>query len=147
MFSFQLLPMVNRIFFRCFGMSCFVCIHVVNWFSILWKSNQSDNIKPIFPRSDRVDSTMWMHSMDADLTYREQARRDLHKNAASHIEQTWKQHFAKQQLYGHLTSCCKPIQIIRTRLQGNKDGLISNVFLWTPSNWRVSVGQPTKTYL
>ena len=45
----------------------------------------------------------------------------------------------------------KAIQIRRTRHAGHcwrsKDELISNVFLWTPSDGRASVGRPARTYL
>ena len=34
-----------------------------------------------------VDTAVWMHYMDANKTAGEEARRQLHKNAASNIEQ------------------------------------------------------------
>ena len=34
--------------------------------SILWKSDQSDKKKLIFPSSSCVNTTIWMHQMDAD---------------------------------------------------------------------------------
>ena len=43
--------------------------------------------KAIFPSCDCVNSTVWMHHMDADKGYREKARRELHKNVTSHIDQ------------------------------------------------------------
>ena len=39
------------------------------------------------PNSVCVNSTVWMHHMDADLAYRGKARLELHKNAKSYIEQ------------------------------------------------------------
>ena len=39
------------------------------------------------PGSDRIDTAVWMHYMDANKTAGEEARRQLHKNAASNIEQ------------------------------------------------------------
>ena len=39
------------------------------------------------PGSCRIDTTVWMHYMDANETAEEEARRQLHKNAASNIEQ------------------------------------------------------------
>ena len=39
------------------------------------------------PGSGRVDTAVWMLYMDANKTAREEARRQLHKNAASNIEQ------------------------------------------------------------
>ena len=38
-----------------------------------------------------------MHNMDADLTYREKAWRQLQKNAVSNIEHLWKQRPTNQQ--------------------------------------------------
>ena len=45
------------------------------------------DINRFLPSSGCVNSTVWMHHMDADETYREKARRELHKNAMSYIEQ------------------------------------------------------------
>ena len=39
------------------------------------------------PSSGRVDTALWMHYMDANKTDGEKAWRQLHKNAASNIEQ------------------------------------------------------------
>ena len=39
------------------------------------------------PGSSRVDTAIWMHYLDAYKTAEEEARRQLHKNAASNIEQ------------------------------------------------------------
>ena len=39
------------------------------------------------PGSGRVDTAVWMHYLDACKTAGEEARRQLHKNAASNIEQ------------------------------------------------------------
>ena len=39
------------------------------------------------PSSDRVDTAIWMRYMDANKTAKEKAWRQLHKNAASNIEQ------------------------------------------------------------
>ena len=37
--------------------------------------------------SSRVDTAVWMHYLDANKTAEEEARRQLHKNAVSNIEQ------------------------------------------------------------
>ena len=34
-----------------------------------------------------VNTTVWIHYMDTDTTYREKAKQELHKNATSYIEQ------------------------------------------------------------
>ena len=56
--------------------------------SIIWKSDLTDKMKrSFFPGSGRVDTAIWMHFLDAKKTAGEEARRQLHKNAASNIEQ------------------------------------------------------------
>ena len=40
-----------------------------------------------FPGSDRVDTAVWMHHLDANTMAGEEARRQLHKNVASNIKQ------------------------------------------------------------
>ena len=39
------------------------------------------------PGSGRVDTAVWMHNLDANKTAGVEARRQLHKNATSNIEQ------------------------------------------------------------
>ena len=39
------------------------------------------------PGSGRIDTAVWMHYLDANYTVGEEARRQLHKNIASNIEQ------------------------------------------------------------
>ena len=39
------------------------------------------------PGSGRIDTAIWMHYMDSNKTAGEEARRQLHKNAASNLEQ------------------------------------------------------------
>ena len=39
------------------------------------------------PGSGRVDTAIWMHYMYSNKTAGEEARRQLHKNAASNLEQ------------------------------------------------------------
>ena len=45
------------------------------------------NKMQFFPCSGRVDTAVWMHYMDATKTYGEKTWRQLHKNAASNVEQ------------------------------------------------------------
>ena len=44
-------------------------------------------MKQFLPGSDCIDTAIWMHYLDANKTAGEKARRQLHKNAASNIEQ------------------------------------------------------------
>ena len=61
------------------------------------------------------------------------------------------QHPTKQQLYGHLPPITKTIKIRRTRdavlCWRNKDELISDELLWTPSHGREKAGRPVRTYI
>ena len=51
-------------------------------------SQSTDKMKrSFFPSSGRVDTTIWMHYMDANKKAGEKACRRLYKNAASNFEQ------------------------------------------------------------
>ena len=81
----------------------------------------------------------------------EKAWWQLHKNAASNFEKSWRQHPTKQQLYGHLPPITKTIKVRWTRHAGhcwrNRDELISDVLLWTPSHGQAKAGQLAQTYI
>ena len=47
----------------------------------------SENLFEILPGSGRIDTAVWMLYMDSKKTAGEEARRQLHKNAASNLEQ------------------------------------------------------------
>ena len=83
--------------------------------------------------------------MDANLLYEEKAWQQLHKNAASNIEQVLQQHPTKQRLYGHLPPITKTIKTRRKRHAGHcwrsRDELISDVHLWTLSHGRAKAGR------
>ena len=89
--------------------------------------------------------------MDSNKTAGEEARRQLHKNAASNLEQVLAATSHKHQLYGHLPPITKTIQVRRTRHAGNcwrsRDELISDVLLWTPTHGRAKAGRPARTYI
>ena len=60
----------------------------INRQSIIWKSDLTDKVKRKFlPDSCLIDTAVWMHYMDANKTAREEDRQQLHKNAASNLEQ------------------------------------------------------------
>ena len=56
------------------------------------------------------------------------------------LNKSWRQHPTKHQLYRHLPPIKKTIQVRRTRHAGHcwrsRDGLISDVLLWTPTYGR-----------
>ena len=60
----------------------------INRLSIMWKSDVTDKIKTQFlPGSGHIDTAIWLHYMDANKTTGEEARRQLHKNAACNPQQ------------------------------------------------------------
>ena len=67
------------------------------------------------------------------------------------IFKSWRQHLTRHQLYGHLPPSTKTIQVRRTRHAGycwrNRDELISDVLLWTPTHGRAKAGRPAWTYI
>ena len=67
------------------------------------------------------------------------------------LNKSWKHHPKKLLLYCHLPLILQTIQVRRTRLfghcWGSRDKLISDVLMRTFTHGRISVGQPTKTYL
>ena len=67
------------------------------------------------------------------------------------LNQSWRQHSPKQQLYGHLPPITKTVQVRRTRHAGHyrrsRDELISDILQWTPSQRRAKVGRPARTYI
>ena len=62
------------------------------------------------------------------------------------LNKSWRQHPTRYQLYGHLPSITKTIQVRRTRHAGHcwrrRDELISDVLLWTPTYGRAKAGRP-----
>ena len=90
-----------------------------------------------------------MHYMDSNKTAGEKARRQLHKNAASNLEQVLAA--TRHQLYGHLPPITKTIQARQTRhaehCWRSRDELISDVLLWTPTHDRTKAGRPARTYI
>ena len=89
--------------------------------------------------------------MDANKTTGEEARWQLHKNAACNPEQVLAATPTRHQLYGHLPPITKTIQVRRTRHAGHcwrsRDELIRDVLLWIPTHGRAKAGRPARTYI
>ena len=64
---------------------------------------------------------------------------------------SWRQHPRKYQLYGHLPPVTKTIQVRQTRHTGhcwrNRDELISDVLLCTPTYGRAKAARPAQIYI
>ena len=67
------------------------------------------------------------------------------------LNKSWRQHPTRHQLYGHLPSITKTIQVRRTRHAGHCckswDELISDELLCTPTYGRAKAGRPARTYI
>ena len=67
------------------------------------------------------------------------------------LNKSWRQHPTRHQLYGHLPTITKTIQVRWARHAGNywrsRDELISDVLLWTPTHVRAKAGRPARTYI
>ena len=67
------------------------------------------------------------------------------------LNNSWRQHPTRHQLYGHLPPITKTIQVRRARHAGHcwrsRDELISDVLLWTPTHGRAKAGRPVRTYI
>ena len=91
-----------------------------------------------------VHTTVWMHHMNANKTYREKMRWELHKNAMYCLQQILK-------VTSPLTVTVQPPASYLTNYLEHcwrsKDKLISNVHLWTPAHRQTNVGQLTKTFI
>ena len=124
----------------------------VDRLSIIWKSDLTDKIKCSFFLAAVVSillygCTTWTlterleKKLDGDYTRMQRAI----------LNKSWRQHFTRHQLYGHLPPITKTIQVRRNRLAGHcwrsKDELISDVLLWTPMYGRAKAGRPARTYI
>ena len=120
--------------------------------SVIWKSVLADKIKHIFFHAAVVSillygCTTWnlINRMEKKLhnNYTRIQRAILNKSS--------RQHPTKPQLYEHLPSITKTMQIRRTKHAGHwwrsKDELISDVLRWTPSHGWAKVRRPTRTYI
>ena len=108
------------------------------------------NETQFLPSSGRINTAVGMHYLDTkrlekklDCNYTRMLRAILNKS--------WWQHPKRHQLYGHLSTIAKTIQVRRTRHAGycwrSMDVLISDVLLWTPTYGREKAGRPTRTYI
>ena len=106
---------------------------------------------PFLPSSGHIDTAVWMHYLDTNKT----AEKKQDGNYTRVCKQYWTSPEGntptRDQLYGHLPPITKTIQDRRTRHAGhswrNRDELISDVLLWTPTYDRAKAGRPARTYI
>ena len=120
--------------------------------SVIWKSDLTDKMKRSFLQAAVVwillyGCTTWMLTkwMEKKLD------RNYSRMLQGILNQSWRQHLTKQQLYGYLPLITKTIKVRRTRhavdYWRSKDELISDVVQWTPSHARAKAGRPARTYI
>ena len=118
--------------------------------SVIWKSYLTDRIKCRFFEAAVMlillyRCTTWTLTKHmekkVDGNYTRMLRAILNKS--------WRQHPTKQQLYSHLPSIMKTIQVWQTRYAVHcwisSEELISDVLLWTPSHG--PAGRSARTYI
>ena len=119
---------------------------------VIWKSDLTNKMKRSFFQSAVVPillygCTTWM------LTKLMKKKLDGYytRMLQAILNESWRQHPTKQQLYGHLPSIKKTIQVRGTRHAGHcwRSGneLISDVLLWTLPHGQTSAGRPAWTYI
>ena len=120
--------------------------------SIIWKSDLTDKMKRSFFQAAVVlillyGCTIWT------LTNRLEKKLDGNytRMLRAILNRSWLQHPTKKQLYVHLPTITKTIQVRRTRHAGHcwrsRDEIISDVLLWTPTYGRAKAGRPARTYI
>ena len=67
------------------------------------------------------------------------------------LNESWRQHSTRHQLYGQLPPVTKSIQVRRTRhaehCWRSRNELISDVLLWTPAYGQAKAVRPARTYI
>ena len=120
--------------------------------SIIWKSDLTDKMKRSFFQA-AVVSILLYGCTTWTLTKRLEKKIDGNhtRMLRAILNKSWWQLPTRHQLYGHLPSITKTIQVRRTRHAGHcwrsKDELISDVLLWTPTYGQAKTGRPARTYI
>ena len=124
----------------------------INRLSIIWKSDLTDKMKRSFFQA-AFTSILLNGCTTWTLTKRLEKKLDGNytRMLRAILNKSWRQHPTRHQLYGHLPSITKTIQVRRTKHAGHcwrsRDGLIRDVLLWTPTHGRAKAGRPARTYI
>ena len=124
----------------------------INRLSIIWRSDLTDKMKSSFFQAAIV-SILLYGCTTWTLTKRLEKKLDGNytRMLRAILNKSWRQHPTRHQLYGHLPTITKTIQVRRTRHAGHcwrsNDELISDVLLWTPTYGRAKAGRPAWTYI
>ena len=124
----------------------------INRLLVIWKSDLTDKMKHSFFQAAVMSillykCTTWMLTKHVEKKLDGNYTRMLW----AILNNSWRQHPTKQQVYGHLPPITKTIKIRWTRPVGlcrrSRDKLISDVLLWTPSHGWAKAGQPARIYI
>ena len=124
----------------------------INRLSIIWKSDLTDKMKRSFFQA-AVTSILLYGCTTWTLTKRLEKKLDGNytRMLRAILNKSWRQHPTRHQLYCHLPPITKTIQVRRTRHAGhcwrNRDELINDVLLWTPTHGRANAGRPARIYI
>ena len=124
----------------------------INRLSIIWKSDLTEKMKNSFFQT-AVLSILLSGCTTWTLSKRLEKKLDGNYTIILRaiLNNSWRQHPTRQQLYGHLPPLTKTIQVRRTRHAGHcwrsRDELISDVLLWTSTYDRAKAGRPAWTYI
>ena len=116
--------------------------------SIIWKSDLTDKMKRSFFQAAVVSILLY-----GCTTKRLEKKLDGNytRMLRAILNQSWRQHPTRHQLYGHLPPITKVIQVRRTRRARHcwrsRDELRNDVLLWTPTCGRAKAGRPARTYI
>ena len=119
--------------------------------SIIWKSDLTDKMKRSFFQA-AVASILLYGCSTWTLTKRLERKLDGNytRILRAILNKSCRQHPTRHQLYGHLPSITKTIQVRRTRhaehCWRSRDELISDVLLWTPTHGHAKAGRPARLY-
>ena len=123
-----------------------------NRLSVIWKPDLTDKINRSFFQA-AVVSILLYGCTTWTLTKRMEKRLNSNYTRMQRaiLNQSWRQHPTKQQLYSNLTPIKKTIQLRRTRYAGqswrSKGELISDILLWTTFQERAKAGWLATTYI
>ena len=98
-----------------------------------------------------ISTTVCLHNLNSKRLKKKKLDGNYIRILHTVLNESWKQHPTKQQLYGHLAPISQTIQIRRERhtehCYENKDEFTNDVLLWVRMHEYRSIGLTAKTYL
>ena len=113
--------------------------------SIIRKSDLTDKMKPSFFQAAVVSILLYRCTTWTLTKLLERLDGNYTRMLRAILNNSWRQHPTRHQLYGHLPPITKTIQVRRTRHAGHC--WRSDVLLWTPTYGQAKAGRPARTYI